>query len=274
MKRPKPRLWVSWLLVGLGLGPLAVAQESNSAPNDRVTGAVVQLLAFGPTENEKNRECGGTGFFVNAEGYIVTNAHVFHETERCLERGMGTKIMARLSIPVASPAKAVSCDLIGLDEVHDLAVIKTERPPVADLPGEEGAFLGLEASEIIEGAILMVTGHPLFAWEPITQSGKVIRRGSLRLSESSREASDVLVLNIPLRPGSSGSPVYLAAGTGVVGIVESQDRLQPSNTIAVPVHYAVELLNRYGVRWHAAEGGGGPSWPSRLRTPQSGAGAP
>jgi hypothetical protein len=131
--------------------------------------------------------------------------------------------------------------------------MKTERPLRVDRAGKARPFLRLDPSQVAEGARVAVTGHPLFAWDPVTQAGQVTRRGSLRLSDSSAEFTEVLVVNVPLRPGNSGSPVYLAAGAGVVGIVEGQDRLRPSDTIAVPVRYALELLGRYGVKWHEAQ---------------------
>jgi S1-C subfamily serine protease len=247
------RKCVFWLILEVSLGPLAAAQEHGSTPPDPMTRAVVQLLALGPGANANNEECAGTGFLVNEEGYLLTDFHVFREAQRCLARSPGTKIMAKLSVSGAGAAEAISCNLVGRDEVHDLVVMKTERPLRVDRAGKARPFLRLDPSQVAEGARVAVTGHPLFAWDPVTQAGQVTRRGSLRLSDSSAEFTEVLVVNVPLRPGNSGSPVYLAAGAGVVGIVEGQDRLRPSDTIAVPVRYAVELLGRYGVKWHAAQ---------------------
>lgn len=218
--------------------------------NDLATGAVVELLAVGPGENQNNRQCGGTGFFVNEEGYILTNAHVVDEAERCLKTGAGVKIVVRLSAPGRKAARAVSCDRVGVDEVHDLAVLKTEQSLNADSAGEALPFVRLDLSEVKNGAAVTVSGYPLFAWNAVTQSGSVGRRDSQRLSKLSPEPSEVLVLNLSLRPGNSGSPVYLDSGGGVVGIVEGRER--GSETLAVPVRYAVKLLNCLKVEWHAS----------------------
>ncbi len=237
------------LVFALCLALRAAAQDPNA--NDLAARAVVELLAVGPAENQNNRECGGTGFFVNEEGYILTNAHVVDEAERCLGRGRGTKVMARLAAPGKTTANAVSCDPVGIDRGHDVAVLKIERPLNAGPPGEALPFLRLNLSEVANGAAVTVAGYPLFAWNAITQSGKVSRRGSQRLSKSSPESTEVLVLDISLRPGNSGSPVYLDSGGGVVGIVEGRER--GSETLAVPVRYAVELLNHLKVEWRAGE---------------------
>ncbi len=241
------------LIFGLCLGSSPRVQQADSALHDPVTRAVVQLLAICPGGIEKNRESGGTGFFVNEEGFILTNAHVFEEAQRCLVRAPGAKILAKLSKPGARTATAVSCDLVGLDDLHDLAVIKVERSPLADSAGEQPPFLLLDTSELPLGTHVAVSGHPLFAWVPVTQSGEIIGRESLRVSDTNLDPTEVLVLNIPLRPGNSGSPVYLAEANSVVGIVEQQEPLHPSQTVAVPVHYAIELLNRHSVRWHTSQ---------------------
>jgi len=56
--------------------------------------------------------------------------------------------------------------------------------------------------------------------------------------------------DIDLRPGSSGSPVYLWDG-GVVGIIDKRDSLRPAYSIAIAIHYAIELAQRYGAPWQS-----------------------
>ena len=216
--------------------------------SDPVLPAVVQLLAIGPGERGKNRECSATGFFINEEGYLLTNAHAFEEAQRCLGKSPDLRVLVKLASPGPGAARAVSCTLVGLDEVHDLAVLKTERPPPAD-PSAEPAYVWLDPSEVTVGTPLVVSGHPAFAWQPVTQAGKLVWRGSQDLSEGKGETSEALAVDISLRPGASGSPVYREAG-GVVGIIVQRDVSQRARSIAVPIRYAIELLNRLGVKWH------------------------
>jgi S1-C subfamily serine protease len=207
--------------------------------------AVVQLLAIGPGAGDKNRECSATGFLINAEGYILTNAHVVEEARRCLAGSKDAKIVAKFA-GTESQAEAVSCDLVGTDEVHDLAVLKLERLP----PGEGKVnFVLLDARDVGEGTPVAVTGHSASIWQPKTETGKAIRRSALAFGEASSEKTDVLILDIPLQRGASGSPVYLPSG--VVGVVSRQNPSRPAETVAVPVRYAIALLNRLSVRWHA-----------------------
>jgi len=244
----KPKILAFLLALSLGAPAMCRENRATEAPGMEPASAVVQLLAIGPGQQGTNRECAATGFLVNEEGYILTNAHVIEDARHCLAGTPGTKIVAKLARSGARTATAVSCDVVGLDDVRDLAVLRTERP----LPAEgQPSFVRLNPAEVAKGTSVAVTGHPAFAWRPTTQKGKVIRRGTLELSERSTEKSEVIILDIPLGRGASGSPAYLESGA-VVGIVERQNPSSPSETVAVPIRYAVELLDRLHVRWQPA----------------------
>lgn len=241
-------------------------------PNDPER-AVVQLLAVGPGAADRNRECAATGFLVNEEGYILTNAHVLEEARRCLAGSSSGKIMAKFwsegvptaaSTPAATPARshprglarpesqaaAISCDVIALDDLHDLALLKTERLP----PGEAAQnFARLDPRGPQPGTPVATTGHPAFAWGAAAETGRLVRRAALALSDKTAEMSEVIIVDIPLKRGASGSPVYLQESGAVIGIVERQNPDRPNETVAVPIRYAIALLERHGVRWHAAD---------------------
>ena len=96
---------------------------------------VVQLVAVGPADKAQNRECSATGFLIDKEGYLITNAHVVVDAQRCLEKVHATKILAKLAINDSRTAAAVPCDVVGIDGPNDLAFLKTERPLLAN-PGD------------------------------------------------------------------------------------------------------------------------------------------
>ena len=209
---------------------------------------MVQLLAVGPGANGKNEECAATGFVVNEDGYILTNAHVVDDARRCLASSSGAKIVAKYGAAASRSVQAVSCDVVALDEEHDLAILKPERP-AASQPSI--TFLRLDPQPVSAGTPVTVTGHPSFGWQPQMQQGKVLGRERLALDDANALPSEVIVINIPLQRGASGSPVYLASGA-VVGIVERRHTSQPSATVAVPVGYAIQLLDLNRVPWHSA----------------------
>jgi S1-C subfamily serine protease len=228
---------------------------------------VVQLLAVGPSGKGQNQECAGTGFLVNEEGYILTNAHVVEKGRECLAQSPGTKILARLAVeggvhsnahardghkPGAENAPAIECDLVAVDDLHDLALMKLDHPPRAGDEMVAIPYARLDSADIPDGTRVRVTGHPTFTWVAQTQGGEIIGRRSLALFEGSAEQSEMLVLNFALKYGNSGSPVYRDASGGVLGIVERMNTAMEWQTLAVPIRYAIDLLNKQGVKWYAA----------------------
>ena len=252
--RPEGRRYT--FILALCLLPFALCFPSSALGQERPSAgigtnpakAVVQLLAVGPGAGEKKEECAATGFLVNEDGYILTNAHVVDDARRCLAASLRGKIVAKYGQPISRAAQVVSCDVVAVDEDHDLAILKTEKP----LPSEAGeSSLALSTSAVPDGTRVAVTGHPAFTWQPRTFQGMVVGRAALALNDRSNRQSDVLTIDIDLQRGASGSPVYLESGA-VVGIVERKRPAQPAQTVAVPIGYAIRLLDLYGIRWHVA----------------------
>ena len=112
----------------LAAGKAPHGTSNTTSPDDPVVQSVVQLVSVGPADKEQNRECSATGFLIDEEGYLITNAHVVEDARRCLEKAPGAKILAKLTIADSRTAQAVPCDVVGIDTPNDLALLKTERP--------------------------------------------------------------------------------------------------------------------------------------------------
>jgi len=227
------------------LGSSALAEEL-PRPSDPAR-AVVQLVAIGPGAGEKKQECAATGFLVNSEGYILTNAHVVEDARRCLASSPGAKILAKFAPGDERSAEALACDVVAIDEDHDLAVLKTESPLPATV---RGAPLWLRRKAVPAGTRVWVTGHPSFRWQSKTYAGRVVALQSLLLAGKGRPRTEVLILDIPLQRGASGSPVYLESGE-VVGVIERQRDSNLLETVAVQSSEAVKFLEANRLR-HAS----------------------
>jgi S1-C subfamily serine protease len=222
--------------------------------DDRVSRAVVQLLAVGPADHEQNQECAATGFLINADGYLITNWHVVEAAKGCLAKAPGAKILVKLTISDSRTAQAVPCDVIGIDAPNDLALLKTERPLLPSSGGQP-PYATLDKRAVPVGTAVRVTGYPAFSWQPVTQPGLVTAVGRTALEEIDDPLpvpSDALVVDIHLRPGNSGSPIYRPDG-GVIAVVDKRDPLRPAYSVGVAIHYAIELAERNGVRWHGVD---------------------
>ena len=230
------------------------APQNAPAQDDRMLPAVVQLLAVGPADHEQNQECSATAFVLDEEGYLITNAHVVEKAKHCLEKAPGAKILAKLTTSDSRTASAVPCEVVALDEPNDLALLKAQRPLLRN-PGEKPPYAALDARAVAVGTAVIVTGYPAFSWQAVTQAGQVTWSGRIKLAEIDDRLSspnDAVEIDIHLRPGNSGSPVYRPGG-GVIAVIDKRNSLRPDYSIAVAIHYVIELAERHNVRWHGID---------------------
>ena len=144
--------------------------------------------------------------------------------------------------------------MIGIDAPNDVALLRTERPLVVNA-GDMPPYALLDTREVAVGTAVRVSGYPAFSWQAVTQAGHVRWSGRTRLEESDSShpnPSDAMDVDIHLRPGNSGSPVYRPGG-GVIAVVDRRNSLQPSHSVAVAIHYAIELAERFGAPWHGVD---------------------
>jgi S1-C subfamily serine protease len=149
----------------------------------------------------------GTGFFVTAEGHILTNAHV---------------VKGCPAVDVAPEANGVAAVAVVLaaDEKIDLAVLQapTLRPsPVARL--KSGVRLG-------EG--VFVFGFPLT--EFLAASGN-FTAGNVTAEAGVRDDPRHVQISAPVQQGNSGGPVLDQVGNVVAVVVSKADSLAIASRI-------------------------------------------
>jgi len=180
---------------------------------ERVEPAVVQIHSVGFTASEKsvlqlqsNRNT-GSGVIVDAEGHIVTNAHV-----------VGTARNVQVTIPqraaerdrfhsVLKPSgKSVPAEVIGIDRETDIAVLKiTER----NLPTIEFA----DSEQVHQGDFVFAAGSPL-GLDNTLSMGIV---SSVARQIRPDDPMIYIQTDAPVNPGNSGGPLLDAEGR-IVGI--------------------------------------------------------
>jgi serine protease Do len=135
----------------------------------------------------------GSGFVVDADGYIVTNYHVVRE--------------AREIRVALSDGRRVVGEVVGVDSETDLAVIRVN----AD--GLIAADWG-DSDETDVGALVWAVGSP-FGLERSITSG--ILSAKHRAGLAGTPYQDFLQTDAAVNPGNSGGPLVNARGT-VVGV--------------------------------------------------------
>ncbi len=140
----------------------------------------------------------GSGIFVNAQGYVLTAAHVVNGC-----RMVGVK---------SGGMTFQKAETEALDGKNDLALIRT-RPGL----GEPARFRS-SARPVQLGEDVGVIGYPLtgiLSNEPKATFGEVSSVAGLNNDYS------LLQISAPIQPGNSGGPVFDGQG-GVVGVVVSE----------------------------------------------------
>jgi len=138
-------------------------------------------------------EGSGSGFIFDADGWILTNAHVVGRNSN-----VTVVIEGRLELPG---------EVIGFDEIHDIAVVKVEGR--GELPALE---LG-DSSDVGVGDDVIAVGYPLGY---LLGDDATVTRGII---SAVRRAGDIeeLQTDAAINPGNSGGPLLRINGK-VVGI--------------------------------------------------------
>ncbi|MGB8842472.1 MAG: trypsin-like peptidase domain-containing protein, partial [Aliidongia sp.] len=164
---------------------------------DELTLADIQSATTANNENSfgaKKRLSNGTGFFVTADGYVVTNAHV---VEGCED----PKVVCGLAGPI-------SARVLARDAANDLALLKVDfaSDHVATL--RRGARIGEEIAAF---------GYPL---QGTLSSGGNFTVGNVSALAGLKNDSRHIQISAPIQPGNSGGPVVDQCGN-VIGVVVS-----------------------------------------------------
>jgi S1-C subfamily serine protease len=239
--------------------------------------AYVEAPAISPLEEVV---IAGTGFVVNTEGYIVTNAHVVDDLQAQLSKVtspdkrsqiafVGEDYYDKQGILHRRRFTAVVFKVIDIDHLHDLALLKSSGP-VTHLPYAGEKVINVTACNLStrtpdEGSLVLISGYPLYIPSLVTQTGII---ASNTFFEFKREGTmnkpvDYFLLDATLNPGNSGSPVYLPHTGEIVGVVDayrgapviengSQSRSLSQNSgiaMIIPTRYVIELLKKNNVTW-------------------------
>jgi serine protease Do len=212
-----------WLLVVL-IGSITASLQStaehsmHSQPwrpvQERTRDTVVQIFVYvaeidilRPYEAPEQKGLCGSGFFINNQGDIITNAHVVNQA-------------VGIYIQIPSIGKRfLKVKLICICPERDIALLRVSEQDLAVIAEQLGAipFLPLGDSDmILRSDVVMALGYPL-AQQSLKSTTGVI----------SGHERDMLQISAPINPGSSGGPLLNingeVIGINTAGIVEAQN---------------------------------------------------
>jgi hypothetical protein len=257
-----------WLVAALALVSLAIAELPAKTPADEADLSfavcpIVYPLDQSPTDRGYHYLFYGNGFFINDKGDLLTAAHVLSQLS-----DMAPYVVLRL--PMAPP-RMVKATIIGVDREHDVAVLQVTPNPFEGR--YQVRYLSLaEDRPSVPQSVVAVALRPSRLRDPHTfdafaedrPSGPLLAYEHSQLEKDSAD-TELLLFGHGVLLGDSGAPVVSAESRAVVGLVEgrwlrvdaaSMAAAKAGGTgvgAAVPVSYAISLLEKKGVTWHEAE---------------------
>jgi serine protease Do len=190
----------------------------------------------------------GSGFFINADGYLITNFHVIEgETEISVE--VYHQKDGQLDRETYKQVK-----IIAINKFHDLALLKIE-----DKDAPKFKFVTLGNSDALNvGDSVFAVGSPLGLERTVTQG---------ILSTKTRELEGELYLqtSTQINPGNSGGPLFNLAGE-VVGVTNMKITFGEGLGFAIPVELVKNFLDHRDAFAYATDN---PNNPYRYLEPPS-----
>ena len=168
----------------------------------------------------------GSGFFIDANGYLITNHHVI-QSEVDPEYEGYSRVYIKLP---ENPTVRIPAKVIGWDTIFDLALLKTEINP-------EVYFQLGSSQDLNTGSRIYAIGSPAGLEQTLT-SGIVSAQNRRLLSLGS-----VLQIDAPVNHGSSGGPIIDEAGRVQAIVFAGLERNEGLN-FAIPVELLRLILPR------------------------------
>ena len=171
--------------------------------------------------NGRSQSSVGSGFLVGTGNLVLTNYHVVSQ--------MALDPDVYLGEYVDTDGKSGPIELLAVDVLHDLAVVRVNR-------NGTGFFqVGEKPVKLVQGQYLYSLGNPL-------DLGFAISEGSYN-GIVTRSFYEQLIFTGPINSGMSGGPSVTAAGV-VAGVNVSKRRDGELVSFLVPVKYAQALLRQ------------------------------
>jgi hypothetical protein len=267
MKPARQLALFSVVVICCAAGLLAASAADDSNGDASLSAAVcpiVYRLDESPSSRGYRYTFYGNAFFINVKGYLLTAEHVL-ETFR--NGGQPSIVVSRPN----SPPQLIPITVIAADAQHDVAILRATPNPFGGR--SRVTYLVLTSDPAVAGqSVLALSLHParlrnaLSFQSPVEDrsTGQVLSYESTQL-EKSAPAAEVFLLSHPVTRGQSGSPVLALDSHAVIGLIEgrwlrnsiaslasSKDSSASVPGAAVPIRYAISLLEQKGIAWHAA----------------------
>jgi S1-C subfamily serine protease len=169
----------------------------------------------------------GSGFAIDHEGRIVTNAHVVDGSDE-------------IRVKFSEDGETYAAELLGADPSTDIAVLDVDAPAEAIDPVPLG-----DSSAVAVGDPVVAIGNP-FGLDHTATAGIVSAVQREIDSPNGFVIRDAIQTDAPINPGNSGGPLLDGAGrvVGVNSQIESPGGGNVGIGFAVPINTAGEVAQQ------------------------------
>lgn len=214
-------------LMVLPQGNLTSEELTRAQIYQQVSPSVVSITVTRLSTSAFNTETevGGSGFVIDYNGHIVTNAHVVaNATEIIVYFVDGTITRA---------------ELVGADLDSDLAVIKVNLPADRLVPVKFG-----NVDSLFVGQSVLALGSP-FGQDWTLTAGIISALNRTITGLSNYRIGSVIQTDAPINPGNSGGPLFNMQGEviGVNSQIVSQTRANSGIGFSVPADLVQRVAN-------------------------------
>jgi len=189
-----------------------------------------------PYKTPNQLQSSGSGFFINENGEIITNAHV-------VDQAKGVTIQ----IP-SFGKRRFDAHVYGVTPERDLALLKLNPADLAEIKAELGHIPVLpigDSDNVHRSEELMALGYPLGQQSMKSTNGIVSGREHIA-------GQHMIQISAPINPGSSGGPVINCAGQ-VIGVstanipsAQNVGYITPSNNLRLFLHHLKSMPDEAG----------------------------
>jgi len=190
--------------------------------SDSIKPAVVHIEVV-KKKRDQRFETMGSGLVIDKQGYILTNEHVVED---------------QIEITVALESnRDYPAELVGVDKLTDLALIKLEVPEDIELTA---ASLG-NSDSVQVGEWVIAVGNP-YGFDRSVSFGIVSGKGRvLNVPSLTPLINDFIQTDAAIAPGSSGGPLVNLRGE-VIGI--NSRGVGRTQGFTIPINIAIEVKNK------------------------------
>ena len=218
-----------WILIAFLFHVKVFAQDPELV--SRLNSQVVIIL----TDADKT----GSGFFINDQGYVVTNSHVIQGASKFVVKFQNSKEFYEAEL-IKSFSDFES------NVTNDLAILKVSNSP-------KYLSVELKPGDPQQGEGVIALGFPGATTQ--FQDFNGIIRSNLTKGVVSSFNSDLIFTDAAINPGNSGGPLFNESGE-VIGINTRKIVTEDVDNVgmAIKIEFLVQLLDQLDIGYKLASG--------------------